>query len=105
MTGIPEPARSAAHVLIDAVMAYEVDEEDDDANIAAMDLALTRLGEIHAVTVVRSDVDDSVEVDATNLAAPAVLSMMWLMDQLADATGSSREEIAAGLREFLDSEN
>jgi hypothetical protein len=103
MTGIPETARLAGHVLIDAVMAYEVGEEDDNANIAAMDLALTRLDELHAVIVVRSDVNDSVQVDASNLAAPAVLSIMWLIDQLADATGSSHEEVAAGLREFLDS--
>jgi hypothetical protein len=103
MTDIPETGRLAGHVLIDAVMAYDVDGEDSDANIDAMDFALTRLGEIHAVTVSRSKDGDSVQVDASNLVAPAVLSMIWLIDQLADATGSSHEEVAARLREFLDS--
>jgi hypothetical protein len=103
MTDIPETGRLAGHVLIDAVMAYEVDEEDDDANMDAVDLALTRLSEIHAVTVIRSGDGDSVQVEASNLVAPAVLCMIWLIDQLAAATGSSHEEVAAGLREFLDS--
>jgi hypothetical protein len=84
-------------------MAYEAEEQDEDANIAAMDLALARLGELHAVSVIRSDDGDSLHVDASNLVAPAVLSMMWLIDQLADATGLSHEDVATGLREFLDS--
>jgi hypothetical protein len=84
-------------------MAYEVEEQDEDANLAAMDLALARLGELHAVSVIRSDDGDSVQVDASNLVAPAVLSMIWLIDQVADATGLSHEDVAAGLREFLDS--
>jgi hypothetical protein len=103
MTGIPETARLAGHVLIDAVMAYEVEGQDEDANIAAMDLALARLGELHAVSVIRSDDGDSVQVDASNLVAPAVLSMIWLIDKVAVATELSHEDVAAGLREFLDS--
>jgi hypothetical protein len=103
MTDIPETGRLAGHVLIDAVMAYDIDQEDEDANLAAMDLALARLGELHAVSVIRSEHDDSVQVDASNLVAPAVLCMIWLIDQLSDATGSSHEALAARLREFLDS--
>jgi hypothetical protein len=103
MTDIPETARLAGHVLIDAVMAYEGEEQDEDANIAAMDLALTRLGELQAVSVIRSNDGESVQVDASNLVAPAVLAMIWLIDQLADARGLSHEDVAARLREFLDS--
>jgi hypothetical protein len=72
MTDIPETGRLAGHVLIDAVMADDADGEDSDANIGAMDLALTRLGEIHAVRVSRSGDGDSVQVDASNLVAPAI---------------------------------
>ncbi|GAA1448848.1 hypothetical protein [Leifsonia poae] len=101
MPYVPESGRQIAHVLIDAVMAYDADG-DDTQNARAVSLALETLGDLGAVTVTTHPDADTVRVDASDLLGATIVSMLWLVDQLAEATGSSEEEVAAALREFMD---
>lgn len=101
MADIPEVGRLAAHTILDAVSAYELGVEED-ANVDVMNLALAKLDEIGAVTATMSD-DDGLSVDASNLVGGALVTINYLVHQLAQARGVAHEVVVAGAREFLDS--
>jgi hypothetical protein len=100
MTEIPEGGRQAAHVILDAVSAWDV-AASSDANAAAMILALTRMNEVDAVAATL-DEDDNLSVDASNLLGGAMVSVNWLVEQLAHERGQDKELVIAELRDFLD---
>ena len=100
MADIPEVGRLAAHTILDAVAGYELGLEED-ANTNAMNLALTRLDEIGAVDATTSD-DGGLAVDVSNLVGGALVTVNYLVHQLAKARSVSPEVVVAGARAFLD---
>lgn len=100
MTEIPEGGRQAAHVILDAVSAWDI-AASSDANAAAMILALTRMNDVDAVAAT-VDEDDNLSVDASNLLGGAMVSVNWLVEQLAHERGQDKELVIAELRDFLD---
>jgi hypothetical protein len=100
MTHIPEGGRQAAHVILDAVSAWDT-AATSDTNAAAMTLALTRMNEVDAVTVT-IDEDDNLAIDASNLLGAAMVSVNWLVEQLSHSSGQDKQLVIAQLRDFLD---
>lgn len=101
-SAIPEAGRQAAHILLDTVIAFDDELGEDDANSAAMDLALQRLNDVDAVTATIDDETDVVDMNITNLVGGAVVTMKLLAGVLAEAKGISIEEVVSTTRRFLD---
>jgi hypothetical protein len=100
MTHMPDAGRSAANVLLDAVIALDPDSPDSEP----IELALKRLDEIpgaYDVTVDDDGTNLDVKVDLSNLLGGAVTAMQWLVSHVADAQGVSREEVVSDLRAWL----
>ncbi|TFD75328.1 hypothetical protein [Cryobacterium psychrophilum] len=100
MTNIPEAGRQASYILLDAVSAWDA-SSTDDTNSAAMNLALTRMNEVDAVTATLGD-DDSLSLDASNLLGGTIVTMNWLVEQLAQERHQPKHNVITDLREFLD---
>jgi hypothetical protein len=100
MTEIPEGGRQVAHVILDAVSAWDT-AATSDANAAAMILALSRMNDVDAVNATLDD-DDNLSIDASNLLGGAMVSVNWLVEQLAHERGQDKELVIAQLRDFLD---
>lgn len=100
MTEIPEGGRQAAHVLLDAVSAWDT-AATPGANAAAMTLALTRMNDVEAITALL-DEDENLSVDASNLLGGAMVSVNWLLEQLARERGQDKQLVITELRDFLD---
>ncbi|MCU1443845.1 MAG: hypothetical protein JWQ59_1995 [Cryobacterium sp.] len=100
MTDIPEGGRQAAHVIIDAVSAWDT-AATPDANTQAMNLALNRMNDVDAVRATLDD-DDNLSLDASNLLGGAIVSMSWLIEQLARERHQDKQLVIAELRDFLD---
>jgi hypothetical protein len=99
VTGIPEPGRQAAHVLLDAVSLW-ADSPDPDL----INRALARLGEIGAVRAwgpAAADLE-GIEIDASHLVGGATVAIKWLVSQLAAARGVEESSILSELRLHLD---
>lgn len=96
---MPPVGREAAHVLLDAVSAYS-GGATDEANIAAMDLALRRLHDIGAVDV--EERDGVTGVDVSNIVGPSVVMLYWLARTAAQGTEEDELGVIARLREFVD---
>lgn len=96
----PEQGRQAAHVLIDAVVAADVDAPE------ASNLAYQRLLEVKAFTV--NVVDDGgdldVTVDMSDLLGATLITIGWLAEELAKCDGRSKEQILFQLREYVDTD-
>jgi len=99
MTNIPEGGRQASYVLLDAVSTWDT-TATDDTNSAAMHLALSRMNEVDAYTATIDD-DARLSLDASNLLGGTIVSMNWLIEQLAQERNQSRHSVIADLREFL----
>lgn len=97
---MPEAGRQAAYVLLDALTGWS-DDGEAGADSDAMNLALTRLNEVRAVTATIDDESDAVTIDASNLLGGTLVTMMHLVCALAEATGRDREDVIAAAREFL----
>ncbi|THG33020.1 hypothetical protein [Naasia lichenicola] len=97
---MPEIGRQAAHILLDAVIAFESGRDQED-NVVAMNLALQRLDDVGAVDVLTSPSGD-ITLEVSNLAGGAVVALNWLIEQLAFREVTDREVVIARLREFLD---
>lgn len=98
---MPEPGRRSAHVLIDAVIALDLDS-DETVNTSAVNLALAGINDIDgAITVIQTNVD-SINLDVSNLLDGTLHSLHWLVSSLAAARGVEREAVVAELREFID---
>lgn len=101
MARIPETGRLAGQTLVDALSAHD-ETIDADAREAAAKLALQRLRDIDAVTVSYDEETGRVDVDVSHLVSPAVMALVWLAARLSEATGQTRDEICADLREYFD---
>ncbi|MFD4420254.1 hypothetical protein ACFWN7_01970 [Agromyces sp. NPDC058484] len=102
MTNIPDAGRQSAHVLLDAVVAWDP-EGDGDANVAAMNLALQRINAVDgAVTGDYDEEREHLALDASNLLGGMIVSTNWLVHRLAEAHRSSPELVVSDLRRFLD---
>ncbi|MDO8338430.1 MAG: hypothetical protein Q7T15_09285 [Microcella sp.] len=99
---IPEKGRLAAHVLLDAVSVAH--EETGTTETHAVDVAYRRLAEIDAFSVtVRDDGDElDVAVNLSDLLGASLVTLSWLVEQLANERDSTREDILIELRERLD---
>lgn len=101
MARIPERGRLAGHTLVDALSAHD-ETIGADQQEAAAKLALQRLRDIEAVTVTYDEETGRVDVDVSHLVSPAVMALVWMSARLSEATGETREEICADLREYFD---
>lgn len=99
MTDILEGGRQASYILLDSVSTWDT-TATDDTNSAAMNLALTRMNEVDAVTPTLDD-NDQLSLDASNLLGGRIVSMNWLIEQLAHERHQSRHSVVMNLREFL----
>jgi len=97
---MPEVGRQAAHILLDAVTAFEAGRADED-NVVAMNLALQRLDEVGAIGATTARTGE-ITLEVSNLAGGAVVSLNWLIEQLAFREGSDPQAVIARLRDFLD---
>lgn len=92
-------------MLIDAVSAAEgVDASD----ASTLNLAFQRLTEIEGAFHVKvqdggPDSDLDIELDLSNLLGGTIVTMTWLIHQIASAQGVSPDSVIIELRHFLDS--
>jgi len=97
-----EPARRAAHVLLDALLAGDLTREIHDPNGHAIVLALLELNQVGAVELVVDD-DGRRSVDATMLLAGALSAMTGLLAGLDDLDHPlSLEQVIAEARTYVD---
>ncbi len=99
-SSLDQPSRAAAHVLLDAVIAYD-SQESDEVNTAAANLALQRLNDVDAVTATLDDNGD-VQVNIDGLANAALYTLYLLATQLSEATGVDIELVTSGIRHIFD---
>ena len=97
---MPQSGRSAINVLLDAVIALP----DDGAGGEPINLALQRLADVDGAYEVTVNDDGStldVAVDLSNLVGGTLIALTWLVAQVADSHGVSREEVVSDLRAWL----
>ena len=83
MTAIPDAGRQSAHVILDAVTAWDPSLGIADENNDAMNLALDRLNEIDGAIEVDVDDDEDeldVTLDVTNLAGGTIVLVNYLRE-------------------------
>jgi hypothetical protein len=105
MPQMPEGGRQAAHVLLDTVSAYDPELADDAKNSAAMDRAFQRMNDVGAVSGTIDDATDVVTLEVSPLLGGTIVSMHWLVTQLAHHKGTTREDVIFALREYLDDDS
>jgi len=89
-------------VLLDAVVAY-VPGGDPASNAASTNLALEAIGDIDGAVVVTPLDDGILSVNASGIMSGAMVTVAQLVEQLAEARGTSREVIISEMRAYLDS--
>jgi hypothetical protein len=97
----PDSSRLAAHVLLDVVSAYSEDDADE-ANERAMEIAIARLHDVGCVTATFDDETASAIIDVSALAGGTVTLLYSLVERVAMATGLAREVVISQTREVLD---
>ena len=103
LTDIPHAGRLSAHVLLDAVTAWDPSLWAGDSNNDAMNVALNRLNEIDGAIEVDVDEEDlNITLDVTNLAGGTIVLVNYLGHELAEADGQDVQNVIAQAREFLD---
>jgi hypothetical protein len=102
MNSFPESGRRVGHVLLDAVVAY-VPGGDADVNARSTNLALEAIADVDGALVVSACDDGNLNVNASGLMGGAMVTVAQLVERLAEARGTSREEIIAEMRAYLDS--
>lgn len=102
MNSFPESGRRVGHVLLDAVVAY-VPGGDPVLNATSTNLALEAIAEVEGAIVVSARDDGNLNVDASGVMGGAMVTVAQLVERLAEARGTSREEVIAEMRSFLDS--
>lgn len=98
---LSEPARLAAHVLLDILSARTPDAPEDE-NSAAMHVAYQRLDEVGAVTATIDDTTGHLDVNMSALFAGVLASTQWLLTRLSAAHDTPQEQVLFDLRAFLD---
>lgn len=102
MAELPEAGRLSAHVILDAVTAYDF-SSSGDSNVAAMSLALDRINDVDGAATLH--VDESgrpTSLDVSALVGAAAVTISWLVHQLAEAGGVDPHDVITQVREFID---
>lgn len=94
-------ARQAAHVLLDAISAWQ-DDATDDVNARTLNLATARLGEIDCVTATVDDNGDLEAVDVSQLVGATLVLLRLLVGALAEAKQVDREVVVGIVRDYVD---
>lgn len=94
MSTMPEPGRLTAHVLLDAVSAYN-DGRGTEANRETLHFALAALNDTDAVVMRDGDLDIS------DLIGPAI-SLVHAAVEIAVRAGVDRDLVILELREHID---
>jgi len=100
---MPAAGRSAANVMLDAIVAFEPGQLDS----SIVDLALHRLAEVggaYEVTVDDNGEDVAVAVDLSNLLGGTLVALQWLTYRLAEERATDPEVVVSDLRAFLSEE-
>lgn len=92
---------AAAHVLLDAVSAFDHSQGETPENEAAVNLALGRLGEIEAIRVTEAD-DGTIVLDPSPLVGGAITTITLLARTLAEKYNADPDAVMLTLREQLD---
>lgn len=95
-TGIPEAGRIAAHTLLDAVAALQLNAGRQE-NVDALNLALGRLSEAGAVQMTQNG-----QIDADDLVGGALVLIHGLVLELARCRGVDVAEVMADARAVVD---
>ena len=95
-------ARAVADTLIDFYAGFDSTDSESEQRIS-FEASLARLND-NVAEGVASDGDDGVTLDFTPLLLANGTTLMWLVEQLAEASGRSKEELVFDLRAFLDSQ-
>lgn len=101
MPYLPDPSRRVAHILLDTVDALD-SQGDDTANELSLVAAIDGLNRSGAVTITDDPEDGDVVVDLSELFLPMIVLVEHLTDQLAEVTGTSKHEVLAQARAFVD---
>lgn len=96
-----EPARRAAHILLDTASVWSPSDTDDEQS-RLLQLAMNGIKEIGCVTAMYDDETDESEVDISQLAGGLMVLVSALVDRIASETGLSRVEVVAQTREVVD---
>lgn len=96
---IPEKGRQSAHVLIDAVSVASFGGAD------AVELALQRLLDIGAIEVTLGEDADgaTADINLSDLLGGTMMVENWLIGQLAESRGLSRDDVIEEVRQYIDS--
>lgn len=97
---LDRPSRDAAHVLLDAVTAYDP-YAGEQASTAAANLALQRLNAVDAVTATLGENGD-LQLNIDRLANATVYVIYLLAAQLANVTNVDTDTVIAAAREIVD---
>lgn len=97
----PGESRAAAHVLLDALTAFDPEKGEHPDNDRAIKLALRRLEEVGAITMLVDDEAGTRTVDAQPLLQGALNLLIMLTYTLAEAKNTTPEQVTALLRDQL----
>lgn len=106
MSHFEEPGRQVAHVLLDVASSYDEAAIGTGLNEAAANLAVQRVAEIDgAYTVTIDDEGDetTVGLDLTHVLGGSIITVMRLVELLAEDRGVDKSEVINEVRQFLDS--
>ncbi|GEP32737.1 hypothetical protein NSZ01_05050 [Nocardioides szechwanensis] len=91
---------AAAHVLLDAVSAFDHGQGETPQNEAAVKLALDRLSEIGSIRVIEQD-DGTIVLDPSPLVSGAIVTITLLARTLAEKYNADYDAVTATIREQL----
>lgn len=98
---MPRVGREAAHILIDALTAYDPDA-NDTKNTQAIELALERLTLARCITVEMDESSGMARVQVENLVMPALTMLERLIREVVLLAKVDRTEVIAMLRDTAD---
>lgn len=93
--------RQAAMVLLDAVSAFDHSQGDTPENAAAVKLALQRLSDVEAVSVLVDDETGEYHVDIVRLVGASLSIITLLHRYIAEQRGADYDAVLATIRETV----
>jgi len=96
MTEFSEPARQAAHALLDTISVRE------PGNVAVRDQALQRINSVGAARATWDDDTGRLRVNIDDLFAGTLVVLDSLLDMLTDNSDRDRKDCMAQVRELVD---
>ncbi|AZS48119.1 hypothetical protein [Microbacterium oxydans] len=94
---MPQAARKAVNVILDAVTAHEAEGD----NGAAMNLAMSRMSDVvGAYRVTLTDEGEAI-LDLANLLGGTMVAISRLIQVVSESQGVSREEVISDLRVWV----